>query len=269
MRRVAYWGYLPRIHSNLVLGLLADRIKPKSLMMSMAQRLHSHWNRLERRFYGITLLSGLFILALAALSQAQTAPLLVVIREGGSTLYARQDTSSDQVAKLAKDEKLIPLAEALGPEKWYMVRTQQGNIGWVPASDVSPSAGPTDLFKTEHVSTWSVMTSTGRVFEGTWNLGGDTSGDKAAGTWTLSDATGNVVLRGMWSAEKFSTGWDGVWFVSTENGQGDYRGSWAAAFPHGPEVRIRELFQAAARDAVRGIWNSGDLSGSWLIRAAQ
>jgi hypothetical protein len=238
-------------------------------MMVMAQRLRSRLKRLELKFPGITLFIGLLILALPAAVQAQAPAFLVVVREGGSILYARQDTASDQIAKVQKDEKLIPLAEALGPEKWYMVRTQRGDVGWVRASDVSPSNGPRDLFKSEHVSTWSVLTSNGRTFEGTWSLGGDTSGDRAAGTWTLFDTAGNAILRGTWSAEKFSTGWNGVWLASAENGQGDYHGSWTTDFPHGHEPRIRDLLQAAARDAVRGIWNSGDLSGSWLIRAAQ
>lgn len=246
-----------------------DRSEKDDPMMTMAQRLRSGLNRLEVRFYGIALFSGLLILALSSVLEAQTTASLVVTREGGSILYARQDITSDQIAKLEKDEKLIPMVEALGPEKWYMVKTQRGNVGWVPASDVSPSNGAKDFFKSERGSTWSVLTSNGRAFEGTWSLGADTSSDKAAGTWTLSDGAGNVILRGTWSAEKFSTGWNGVWLASAENGQGDYRGSWTAEVPRGQETRIGELFAAAARDAVRGIWNSRDFSGSWLIRAAQ
>jgi hypothetical protein len=139
----------------------------------------------------------------------------------------------------------------------------------VRASDVSFSNQLRKLFKEDHVSTWSARTSDGRGFEGTWTVGAGTSGDKVAGTWTLRDGMGKVVLNGTWSAQKFSTGWSGVWHASAENPQGDYGGSWTADFPHRRDARFGELFEAAAHNAVRGIWNAGNLSGSWLIRAAQ
>lgn len=238
-------------------------------MISMAQGLLKVLKRLQGSFHGIALFSWLFVLILYSVLRAQaTAPVLVV-RETGSSLYARQDMTSDRIAKLEKDERLIPLAEALGPETWYMVKTQQGMVGWVRASDVSPSNEMKDLFKADHVSTWSATTSNGRRFEGTWSVDPDASGDKAAGTWTLYDGAGTLILRGTWSAEKFSTGWNGNWHASAENRQGDYRGSWTTDLPRGHEGRLGELFEAAAHDAIRGIWSSADLSGSWLIRAAQ
>jgi hypothetical protein len=126
-----------------------------------------------------------------------------------------------------------------------------------------------DLFKTEHVSTWSARTSNGRDFEGTWSVEADASNDKVAGTWTLYDGTGKLILHGTWSAQKFSTGWSGIWHANAENPQGDYGGSWTADFPHRREARFGEIFEAAVRNAIRGIWNAGDLSGSWQIRAAQ
>ena len=126
-----------------------------------------------------------------------------------------------------------------------------------------------DLFKTDHVSTWGARTSNGRGFEGTWSVEADTSSDKVAGTWTLYDGAGKFILHGIWSAQKFSTGWSGVWHASAENGQGDYAGSWTADFPNRRDARFGEIFEAAVHAAVRGIWNAGDLSGSWLIRAAQ
>ncbi len=235
----------------------------------MAQRLTKALKHPQESFHSIALLSGLSVLALYCVLQAQaTAPLLVV-REAGTILYTRQEVTSERIATLEKDEKLIPLAQALGLETWYMVKTRQGIVGWVRASDVSPSNEVKDLFKENQVSTWSATASDGRRFEGTWSVKADASGDKAAGTWTLSDGAGKLILRGTWSAEKFSTGWSGDWQAIAENRQGEYRGSWTTDFPQGHEARLGELFEAAAHDAVRGMWSSRDISGSWLIRAAQ
>lgn len=249
----------------MVLGMLAKTVSK----ISMAQTLPKALKQLHGSLYGIAPLSWLLVLALYSVSQAQAAAPLLTVREAGSFLYALQDIASDKLATLQKDERLIPLAEALGSETWYMVKTQHGVIGWVRASDVSPGNQLKDLFKAEHVSTWSARTSDGRSFEGTWSVEVDASSDKVAGTWILYDGAGKLILHGTWSAQKFSTGWSGVWHASAENRQGDYGGSWTADFPHRRDAPFGEIFEAAAHDAIRGIWNGGDLFGSWLIRAAQ
>jgi hypothetical protein len=249
----------------MVLGMVAKTVS----MISTAQTLPKALKRLHGSFHGIVPLSWLLAFALYSVSQAQAATPLLAVREAGSFLYARQDIASDKLATLQKDERLIPLAEAVGPETWYMVKTQYGFVGWVRASDVSPSNQLKDLFKVEHVSTWSARTSNGRGFEGTWSVEAEASSDKVVGTWTLYDGAGKLILHGTWSAQKFSTGWSGIWHASTENRQGDYGGSWTTDFPHRRDARFGEIFEAAAHDAIRGIWNAGDLSGSWLIRAAQ
>ncbi len=233
--------------------------------------MSQHLFKASSRFRGsfIAPLSWLCILALSSILLAQPAAPVLVVREAGTILYARQEITSDRIATLEKDERLTPLAQALGPETWYMVRTQQGMVGWVRSSDVSPSSEANNMFKEEHVSNWSATAANGSHFEGTWSVNKDALGDKAEGTWTLHDGTGKPILRGTWSAEKFSTGWSGDWHATAENRQGEYRGSWTTDLPRGQEARLADLFAAAARDAVRGVWSSKDLSGSWLIRAAQ
>ncbi len=238
-------------------------------VISMAQCLLKTFKRFQGVCHSVALLSGLLVLAFYSFGEAQSTPPLLIVREAGTILYARQDVTSDRTATLEKNEKLTPLAEALGPETWYMVRTQQGIVGWVRASDVSPSNEVKDLFKADHVSTWSATASDGRRFDGTWSVEADASGDKAAGTWTLVDGAGNLIFRGTWTAEKFSTGWSGDWHASTESRQGEVRGSWTTDLPRAHEAPLAELFRAAARDAVHGIWSSADLSGSWVIRATQ
>jgi hypothetical protein len=51
-------------------------------------------------------------------------------------LRARQDENSEAVGKMEKGENLVPMAQSAGFEKWYMVRSQKGLVGWIKASDV-------------------------------------------------------------------------------------------------------------------------------------
>jgi hypothetical protein len=55
-------------------------------------------------------------------------------------LYPYQDNESKFIATLEKGEKLQPLAQVVGNQAWYMVKTSKGIIGWVQATDVSGSA---------------------------------------------------------------------------------------------------------------------------------
>ena len=186
----------------------------------------------------------------------------LTVRESGANLYPQQDVESVPIAKLQKGEALIPVAEAIGQQTWYLVKTQQGLFGWVRGADVSSS-------DQVQVSTWSARTSTGRTFDGTWTIEPGSSADKASGTWTLSDGAATTTLRGTWSAQKFTTGWSGAWRAAVEGKPGELAGSWTADLPPARDARFTELFEAAARDAVRGVWNAGGNSGSWSIRAVK
>ena len=210
-------------------------------------------------------LAGVISLALAA----SPAPGLTV-REPGVILYSEQDTYSLQLATLQKDETLILLAEAVGNERWYMVRTRQGLIGWLRASDaiLGETAKRDYLHELLSTSGWSAQATQGRAYEGTWSVGPQSSANLATGTWTLQDAAGTTVLTGSWSAEKFSTGWNGVWRASSEEYKVEYSGSWSADLPHNSESHLPSLFETAARNAIRGVWTGGTQSGTWSIRAA-
>jgi hypothetical protein len=212
------------------------------------------------------LLASVISLGLAA----DPAPALSV-RESGAFLYSQQDTGSPQLATLQKNEPLTLLAEAVGTQTWYMVRTRQGLIGWVRASDATLSETAKRVFTEEILSvwTWSAQASAGAKYEGTWSVEPQASAKAAAGAWTLQDASGKTVFRGMWSAEKFSTGWNGVWRAHAQGSKVEYTGSWSADLPDGSEVRVANLFEAAARNAVRGVWTGGSQSGTWSIRAAK
>lgn len=229
-----------------------------------------------RRFVSVlfSFSAALWILAFAvafAAFSAETPPVLVV-GEAGANLYARQDIESDIIARLDRGEELTPIAHAVGAVTWYLVRTKDDAIGWVRSVDVAASDQAQSVFKDptpSQLSTWVAATKTGRTFGGTWTVQVDASTGEASGIWTLRDAMGKTILRGTWVASKFSTGWNGVWRAFVDGQSNEYSGSWTAAVQLPREARFAELFEAAARDAVRGLWAAGRHSGSWSIRAAE
>ena len=201
---------------------------------------------------------------------AAGAPPALTARAPGVALYARQDAETERIATLEEGETLFPMVEAVGREIWYMVRTKRGLIGWVRGADVVASTETREAFKEkESTSTWSARSADGRTFNGTWNVAPDSTQRSASGGWTLSDAAGAAVMRGGWSADKHETGWNGVWRATIEGGKGEYAGSWSAEFPHMRNATFADLFAAAAKEAMRGLWTGGSASGSWSIRAAK
>lgn len=201
---------------------------------------------------------------------AETA-LQLTVRDVGVYLYSQQDIESPRIATLQKGEALTAVAEAVGTETWYMVRTRQGVVGWVRGSDVTASDQTKETFKEQNASasTWSASESGGRTFAGTWTAATDSAATAASGTWTLQDSSGKTILRGTWTAEKFSTGWNGVWRALVEGRQAEYTGSWSADFADSKNARLADLFRAAAANSVRGIWTGGKASGIWSIRTAK
>ena len=216
------------------------------------------------------LLINLVCLLACAAHAAQGAPALTV-RETGVYLYSRQDSESPRLATLQKGDVLTPIAEAVGAETWYMIRTQQGTVGWVRATDVIGSDSLRDAFKEQETSasTWTATDGAGRTFSGTWSAEMDSRASAASGAWTLEDSSGKTILRGSWSAEKFSTGWNGAWRAAVEGGRSDYTGTWSADLAVAKNARLADLFGAAATNAVRGVWTAGNASGTWSVRAAK
>ena len=214
------------------------------------------------------LISLILLLAPVAASGAAAAAPELTARATGVGLYAQQDTESNRIATLEEGESLFPMLEAIGRETWYMVRTKGGLTGWVRAADVVASSQTRDAFKEKEsgTSTWTARSADGRAFNGTWNVAPDSTQRSASGGWTLSDAAGATVMRGGWSADKHETGWNGVWRAMIEGGKGEYSGSWSAEFPHARNATFADLFAAAAKEAMRGLWTGGSASGSWSIR---
>src|SRR5215475_892222 len=142
----------------------------------------------------------LLVLSLPSFCNAGEATASLTVREAGGALYAQQDAESDQIATLQKGQLLTPLAEAVGQQTWYMVKTPQGLVGWVRATDVSPGDQLKQAFKEQSQrSSWSARNTSGRTFEGSWTVEPAPSTDKASGTWTLGEGLDKTVLRGTWS----------------------------------------------------------------------
>jgi hypothetical protein len=212
----------------------------------------------------------LLLASVISLSRAADPAPALRVRESEVYLYSQQDSGSPRLATLQKDDPLTLVAEAVGPQTWYMVRTRQGLIGWLQASDATLSETAKKVFTEENlsISTWSAQASDGTTYHGTWSVEPQASPKTTSGAWTLQDASGKTVFRGTWSAEKFSTGWNGVWRAQAEASKLEYTGSWSADLTHGSEARVTNLFEAAARNAIRGVWTGGRRSGTWSIRAA-
>lgn len=207
-----------------------------------------------------------FLVAATSL-HAAAAPTLTA-REPGTPLYARQDLESEPIIRLPKGEVLTPIAESVGQEIWYMVRTMQGQIGWVRAADIGASEQVKEISieKEPESSNWAVVTNDGRTFDGSYSVDPNSSERSAHGLWALRDANGNTVLRGAWSAQMQSTGWKGSWRASFESRQGDLTGSWSAELPAAGTRRFARMFELAAKDAIKGLWSGANQSGSWSIK---
>ncbi|MGH7816471.1 MAG: hypothetical protein ACREOR_03695 [Candidatus Binatia bacterium] len=215
-----------------------------------------------------SLLGLILFLAMPAGVRAAESASTLTARDFGVPLYAQQDLESEPISRLDKGEALFPMAESIGQEVWYMVRTRQGQIGWVRAIDVVVSSQVKDTFKEKETasSSWAARTEDGRTFVGTFSVAPNQTARAARGFWTLKDANGATVMSGGWSAEMHSTGWNGTWRASAEGRQGDFKGSWSAEIAASKKPSFSELFEAAVKDAVRGLWTGAGESGGWTIR---
>ena len=189
-------------------------------------------------------------------------------REPGTPLFARQDRESEPIIRLSKGEALTPLAESVGSENWYLVRTKQGQIGWVRAADVGASEQikETSVEKEPESSNWSAVTDDGRTFTGSYSVDPKSTERSARGGWSLRDADGNTVLRGAWVAQMHSTGWNGTWRAAVEGRQSEFNGIWSAELPAAGTRRFAAVFELAIKETVKGLWTGANQSGTWSIK---
>jgi len=215
------------------------------------------------------------LLLLPTSSRAAEPTATLTVSKPSAPLYSRQDERSDVISELKNGDTLVPIAEAVGTETWYLVQTTQGLTGWMRAGDVFVSEKARETFRQppeeQNItgSVWTAQDDKGRTFRGTWTVDQTPLPDKASGTWTLDAGSGKPAVHGIWSAQKFSTGWSGTWRATVDGQKTEYTGSWTAEFPKAREPHMNELFEAASRDVIRGIWSSGTSSGNWSIRTTK
>ncbi|HVG54006.1 MAG TPA: hypothetical protein VM846_06245, partial [Vicinamibacterales bacterium] len=77
-------------------------------------------------------------------------------------------------------------------------------------------------------NTWAARSSTGLTLAGTWTATEDAKTGTVTGTWTLIDAQSRVIARGVWSAAKSASAWNGNWRAAAEGRAGEYTGTWTA-----------------------------------------
>ena len=216
----------------------------------------------------IALIGALSFVAPSTNLFAAESPAALTARESGTALYAQQDLETEPIMRLQKGEALTPMAESVGQEIWYMVRTQQGQIGWVRAVDVTVSSQVKDSFKEKESasSNWGAVTEDGKAFGGSYTVDPSSTGGAARGFWTLRDASDATSLRGSWSAQMHRTGWNGTWRAAVEGRGGDFTGSWSAELPASRALRFADMFEMAAKEAINGLWTGAHQSGSWSIK---
>ena len=217
------------------------------------------------------LISVIFFVARSNDLPAAESPAALTARESGTPLYAQQDLETEPILRLQKGEGLTPMAESVGQEIWYMVRTKQGQIGWVRALDVVVSSQVKDSFKEKESasSNWGAVTEDGKAFGGSYTVDPSSTGGAARGFWTLRDASGATALRGNWSAQMHRTGWNGTWRAALEGRGGDFTGSWSAELPASRTLRFTDMFEMAAKEAIKGLWTGANQSGSWSVKTFQ
>ena len=222
------------------------------------------WPKPPRR--SLLALFLLFVMCAGA-GAGESTPALTA-RDDDVPLYARQDAESEPFSRLQKGEVLTPMFESIGQEVWYMVRTKQGQVGWVRGADVVVSSQVKDTFREKETasSSWAARTEDGQTFVGTFTVAPNATARAARGFWTLKDAGGATVMSGGWSAEMHTTGLNGTWRASAEGRQGDFSGSWSAEMAQAKKGGLTEMFEAAIKDAVRGLWTGAGQSGGWTIR---
>ena len=216
----------------------------------------------------VALIGFLLLLISPTNLPAAESPAALTARESGTPLYAQQDLETEPILRLQKGEALTPMAESVGQEIWYMVRTKQGQIGWVRALDVMVSSQVKDSFKEKESasSNWRAVTEDGKAFGGSYTVDPSSTGGAARGFWTLRDAGGATALRGNWSAQMHRTGWNGTWRAALEGRGGDFTGSWSAELPGSRTLRFSDMFEMAAKEAIKGLWTGANQSGSWSIK---
>jgi hypothetical protein len=96
---------------------------------------------------GQRLVLFLLILVVSPSGFAADSSTVLTVTTLNARLYPHQDNESKFIATLENGEKLQPLAQGVGYQAWYMVKSSKGLIGWVQATDVSSGDRVAEAFR--------------------------------------------------------------------------------------------------------------------------
>lgn len=226
-------------------------------------------------------LFGLLPVCLVWILFSQATAATLRIGEHGAHLYLNKDTTSERIATLQPGEEVIPILQIVGQDAWYRVKTREGRVGWLKASEVARVEEEEEeeeeisvnaeesVVRFASGSTWSARTRTGRLLGGTWTGAIDRAKGTASGSWTLKNPAGRDILRGTWSANRLQREWKGAWRALVVGHEGERSGTWDAAIQIPSNASLAEMFEKAVIQPVSGQWQSADQSGSWSIVAVR
>ena len=82
-------------------------------------------------------LAGLMPVCLVWILLSQATAATLRIGEHGAHLYLNKDAASEKIATLQPGEEVIPILQIVGQDAWYRVKTREGRVGWLKASEVA------------------------------------------------------------------------------------------------------------------------------------
>lgn len=89
----------------------------------------------------------------------------------------------------------------------------------------------------------------------------------ARGSWTLFNNADEVLLEGMWSAQKTGQGWLGTWTARSNKGQ-SFSGAWTADLANLSPESFAEMLKRTATKEVARWWRSGRHEGNWWLKGS-
>jgi len=122
-----------RVEKSPLVPIFAEsRVSQNAFPVKRMMRRVLFWRQSQQ--WLVILLAAVF--ASPAFCQVDASTMLEV-KGSRAYLFTEPEGRSQVVAELEPGEKLVPLVNVIGSgESWYWVKTQEGTVGWVKASDV-------------------------------------------------------------------------------------------------------------------------------------
>jgi hypothetical protein len=87
------------------------------------------------------------------------------------------------------------------------------------------------------------------------------------GSWAIINEGDQVVLEGMWSAQKSRASWQGSWTARTKQGA-SFSGTWKADISESSGKTFEEMLKLTMEKEIAGSWRSGRSLGNWRLKSS-